>query len=205
MNATEMTFRFLAQYRSRYDFVVDNAYIDDMEMDICAVKKTGYFDEIEIKVTKSDFLADFKKTTSVKRYGPFCSSCPPVQGVSSIPYDHMLDFGRPDERGHWWKVSSRYVVESKLKHERIQAGKGIANTFTFLMPVSLAEEIAPDLPSGYGLLGFDQKGIRRMRNAKKFHTNKISANSREKVLMKTQHRYWDLKRKNIQLQQEAAA
>jgi len=36
-------------------------------MDLLCVRKSGYIDEIEIKISRSDFTADFKKTVKLKQ------------------------------------------------------------------------------------------------------------------------------------------
>lgn len=52
----------------RYQIITPNTYLSWSchEMDILCVRKSGYIDEIEIKISKSDFLADFKKTVHIK-------------------------------------------------------------------------------------------------------------------------------------------
>ncbi len=58
---------FYNQYFSRYDIVVPNAYFQGQvnEMDIAAIRKSGFLDEIEIKRTYADFKKDFGKTSIV--------------------------------------------------------------------------------------------------------------------------------------------
>lgn len=48
----------------RYELVAPNIYLGDCsgEMDLLAIRRSGYIDEIEIKVSKPDFKADFNKT-----------------------------------------------------------------------------------------------------------------------------------------------
>lgn len=60
---------FYQQYFSRYKTVAPNIYPSNTygEMDILCIRKSGYVDEIEIKLTKSDFNADFNKTVKSKK------------------------------------------------------------------------------------------------------------------------------------------
>lgn len=56
-----------AFYRSnvqRYEIVAPNIFLTHTsnEMDIIAIRKSSFVDEIEIKISHSDFKADFKKT-----------------------------------------------------------------------------------------------------------------------------------------------
>lgn len=46
----------------RYDFIVPNAQMAHNEMDLICIRKSGFVDEIEIKLSRSDFKADFCKT-----------------------------------------------------------------------------------------------------------------------------------------------
>lgn len=53
-------------YDTRQHIIVPNCYINfgtsaDHECDLLIIKKSGYAEEIEIKMSKSDFKADFKK------------------------------------------------------------------------------------------------------------------------------------------------
>ena len=48
----------------RYEFLLPNIHFLHNEMDLFGFRKgSGFSDEIEVKLTRSDFLADFKKTT----------------------------------------------------------------------------------------------------------------------------------------------
>lgn len=44
-----------------YDYKLENSFIYKWESDFFAISKSGYSIEVEIKVSKSDFNADFKK------------------------------------------------------------------------------------------------------------------------------------------------
>jgi len=53
-------------YGIRQHIIVPNYYINfgtsiDHECDLIIIKRSGYAEEIEIKMSKSDFMADFKK------------------------------------------------------------------------------------------------------------------------------------------------
>lgn len=49
---------------SNYNYRLFNAYVFGSESDFIGVSKSGYVWEIEIKISRSDFQNDFKKTTS---------------------------------------------------------------------------------------------------------------------------------------------
>lgn len=51
----------------RYEMCLPNVYIkNSCEMDLLGIRKSGFIDEIEIKMSKSDFNADFKKLSLVE-------------------------------------------------------------------------------------------------------------------------------------------
>ena len=69
-----MTTESLIQNRFYYDFmqafhvILPNVSIDDgSEMDLFCIRNSGYCEEFEIKLTASDFKADFKKTVTVQQ------------------------------------------------------------------------------------------------------------------------------------------
>ncbi len=64
MNATELTLAYHRTQQQRYDFMIPNTHFNKgYEMDIMCVRKTSMMvEEIEVKTSRSDFLADFRKT-----------------------------------------------------------------------------------------------------------------------------------------------
>ncbi len=64
---TKMNYSFHIANFQRYDFLAPNVYLThDVEMDLLGIRKSGYIDEIEIKLTRADYLKDFKKTAWIK-------------------------------------------------------------------------------------------------------------------------------------------
>lgn len=122
MSAAEISRAWHAQYGRLYERVIDNAYIvDNSEMDLCAIRTSGYVDEVEIKTTKSDFMADFKKTIVV--------------------------FYKTPRR----YVSQRGYEKKVVKHEFVGTRFYPANRFSFLVDHSIADFAESNLPDGYGL------------------------------------------------------
>ena len=52
----------------RYEIITPNTYLtwESSEMDLLCVRKSGYIDEVEIKISKADFAADFRKRVQLK-------------------------------------------------------------------------------------------------------------------------------------------
>lgn len=55
---------FYRCWSQRYEIIAPNIFCRTHEMDLVAIRRSRYLDEIEIKASKSDFKADFKKTIS---------------------------------------------------------------------------------------------------------------------------------------------
>lgn len=68
--ADKIKFELMRYCRSHpYDIVIPNFFVGRYEMDIFKLTQTGYIIEYEIKVSRSDFFADFKKCYSVYNFG----------------------------------------------------------------------------------------------------------------------------------------
>lgn len=58
----EITYNLMRYCRSHaYDIILPNFFVGNYEMDVCKIMQSGYMVEYEIKISKSDFKADFKK------------------------------------------------------------------------------------------------------------------------------------------------
>lgn len=65
-----MTHEYFSRNRDKYRFIAPNIQMwAAYEMDIIGVRRSGFVDEIEIKVSRSDFLADFKKVVIARDPG----------------------------------------------------------------------------------------------------------------------------------------
>lgn len=113
MEANELIESFYRHNHQRYELIAPNVYPCWMfkEMDIMAIRKSGFVDEIEVKLSRSDFLADFKKTVNIKR-------------------ERYFDKERNCSMYH----------EVRNKHECISEGINHCNYFSFLMPEELANK-----------------------------------------------------------------
>lgn len=54
-------------FYGRFDLMATNAFIGTNECDFVGVRKSGFIDEFEIKLSRADFKADFKKETLTVR------------------------------------------------------------------------------------------------------------------------------------------
>lgn len=104
MNSTQIQ-NEITQLFGNYDYSLLNSFIFGWESDYFCISKSGYAVEVEIKISKSDFKCDFKKTTahrenkheyltdSEKLIKPnrFFFACPEgLIGLSDIPDSYGL-------------------------------------------------------------------------------------------------------------------
>lgn len=65
--ADKIKFALMRDVRSgTSDIIIPNFYLGWYEMDVCKIMKSGYVVEYEIKISRSDFFADFKKDNGAK-------------------------------------------------------------------------------------------------------------------------------------------
>ena len=113
MKSDDLIEAFYRGNQQRYELIAPNVYPcwKLKEMDIMAIRKSGFVDEIEVKLSKPDFLADFKKTVNI------------------------------DVEPYFGAVKTYNVTfEEKNKHECIEKGLNHCNYFSFLMPEELVEK-----------------------------------------------------------------
>jgi hypothetical protein len=53
-------------FSKRHEFIVPNSCVFGWEADMIGVTSTGFIHEFEIKISRSDFLADMKKTDKIR-------------------------------------------------------------------------------------------------------------------------------------------
>lgn len=61
INKSYIQKRLLSGWKSTHQYVMENLYVFDWESDFLLKTKSGYWYEAEIKISLSDFKADFKK------------------------------------------------------------------------------------------------------------------------------------------------
>lgn len=56
------------QFLSQPKYLLNNLYVFSWESDYLAMTKSGYWYEIEVKISRADFKADFKKKRNIIYY-----------------------------------------------------------------------------------------------------------------------------------------
>lgn len=85
--------RAIAQYHhQRFSVMVPNGFIGSVELDFAGIRKSGYLDEFEVKLSRADFLADFRKIVNVKRIQPDPER--PYLNIEEVPKHEAVQAGR---------------------------------------------------------------------------------------------------------------
>lgn len=164
ITSKDMSSAFYRSQNTRFEMVAPNIYMDwnHCEMDLLCLRKSGYIDEVEIKITKADYLADFKKTMSIK-----------------VGEKHIgANIFHP-----------RY--EDLLKHDLIPTGETKANRFSFLIPESLIDKCdIPDYSGLYVYTEYGS--VMEKKEAPLLHKKKISDREKYELGRKMHNRYWSV-------------
>lgn len=180
------------------------------DCDFLVIRPSGWAEEVEIKVTKADYLREFKCKDRKHR----CLQ----HGLPIYlhkPYTKRGVIGSFEE----WRIWDEAIANPNFEPVGVDKRKANAlesctlgylwdgtrlvplKHFWFAMPLELAQELLPQIPEYAGLLGLTPaKGIRCARveilkQAPKLNGRKVTDAERRKVLESTYHRYWDLRRK----------
>jgi len=176
ITAKEMQAAFYRHTFQRYELLVPNAFMHyTSEMDLVGLRKSGFIDEIEIKVSVQDFKADFKKTAGVSGKASYWP-CFLSGGKQSYPMTV-----------HW------------PKHEAIQEGE-LTNYFSFMLPEDIADQCDVPEYAGLYIARRDKDGhvrINEVRTAKRLNTKKITERQKYELARKMAYRYWTSENKSL--------
>lgn len=154
-------------HRQRYEVMIPNCYITaDNEADFFGIRKSGFCDEFEIKITRSDFKADAKKRVWYR------------QGTHE-------DF-------NWKEKGLDFPPYTKPKHEALVEGLLPPNYFWYVMPRDLCS--VEEIPEHAGLIYVNddrRSNLSVIKAPKRLHKNKLSIEDRYRHARKAQYRYWD--------------
>lgn len=166
VSALALQLAFFKRERQRFEVLVPNAYIDKwLECDIIGVRRSGYVDEVEVKISKSDFLADFKKQVWLREEDP---------GAELMVH-----------RGHGG------TIWGALKHDQLKSANGPINYFWFLAPKGVL--VAADMPEHAGLMEYDPAWghISVVKQAPLLHKRKADCAFRYHVVRNMPWRVWE--------------
>lgn len=161
-----------------HEYIIENSYIYSWECDIFIQMKSGYHYEIEQKVSRSDFRADFKKsakhfqlknhkkdelTIPGGKYTQFISN----EQVDKFDYD-VSELKLKKRRLYTGKEGYEFWLYSKISR-RINK---IPNRFYYITPKGLLDP--KEVPFYAGLLEYENGEIKQVKTSKWLHKNKYN-------------------------------
>lgn len=174
MNSAEITMALYWRARPKADLVVPNVHFLMGEQDFLEITKAGFAYEYEIKVSRSDYLADFKKV--VVESWQQCSRM-----EKGPVYKHKVLAGeQPREVEMSW--GNRVLLK-------------VPKRFFFVVPEGM---VSPDeVPDYAGLIyavrvpRVKTMMLRRIKQARSIDgAKKITPGEREQLLTSVYYRYW---------------
>ena len=159
------------RFCTSYEVMVPNCYnTHDNECDLYAIRKSGLCDEIEIKISRSDFLCDSKKHVAYRR----------SSGSEYREYNMLTESVKKKTIPPW----------SKTKHDCLCDGI-LSNYYWYVVKEGIAE--AHEAPPWAGFVTVDDNGrMKVIRSPKRLHRGKLTTEEMYKTARKMYFRYWNL-------------
>lgn len=170
ITAAQITQALTRRWLVHQHIVVPNCCVTGWESDLLILRKSGWMEEVEIKISASDFKREFEaKADKHERL---------VKGKAEYIPGNRQVIGRYD-----WTDCKPHTIRK----------------FWFAMPHSLAEKLGPQIPEYAGLLsirhGYNGLTTDVLREAPILKMSRKLTDAEQVALLRsTYHRYWDLKR-----------
>lgn len=185
--ATEVLAELLrCQFRPYSDLCIPRCCLTGWEADLLVIRRSGWAEEVEIKVSASDFRTEWKKKAE-KHEDLLAGNCTHVGytsgmwGGGSTPrpcHDKTL----PPESERIIRNGNIYVRDQPTLIRR----------FWFAMPATLAGKLLPEVPEHYGVFSVNSSA-RVLRPAPILKAaRKITDAERIRALQSTYHRFWQM-------------
>lgn len=142
---SENVYRACRFHFRTHKHILFNSYLFDWESDLFTLTKSGYSIEVEVKISRADFLADFKKVDK-----HLLLSSHNKKHVRHRYRDYATDWGY-DGGGKFHKLDG-LACEVSFCDPKTK----IPNRFYYACPSGLIK--VDDLPPYAGLLWVDEKG-----------------------------------------------
>lgn len=166
MKAKEIHKKLRANLDNKY--VLANTYIYNWESDYFGVSKSGYAYEIEIKVSRSDFFADFKKERKHRmlQLAKNGKTYMTTKGHTTYMYDRKDWQGNINRVEGWGELPEETdrktninLVSTQVHFIKIM----VPNRFYYAVPEGLIKK--NEIPAYAGLIYVTETGIRKVKEA----------------------------------------
>jgi hypothetical protein len=167
------------------EYIVENSYIYSWECDIFLQMKSGYHYEIEQKISRSDFKADFKKSAKHFQLAnskkteltiPIGKHTPLLTQEQLEKFDYDISDLKGAKRRVW--DGSGYGYEVWLHSAITRRKNNIPNRFFYITPKGLLD--VKEIPKYAGLLEYNDGVIKQIKTAPWLHKNRLNY---DKVLL----------------------
>lgn len=200
MNQTSV---IIASLRSAFNhkYALSNTFLFAWESDFVCFTMSDYCVEVEVKVSRADFLAHFNKKDKHYRLKNNKEEFINIPGnkeftdIFSAEDQKMIDQGRSP-----WDFKPIHIAESIRIH---QVKNIIPNRFYYCSPVGVIDK--KDIPDYAGLLtyepreNYDLHNIRTVKQAPMLHKRKMLDNMKPLLMHKFYHENNDLRREIAEL------
>lgn len=181
--ATEVMRRCLRHWSYSDLQIIPRCCLPGWEADLLVIRPSGWVEEVEIKISASDFRAEWKAKAEkheALREGVRVRAVANArrgkqlltgEDVSADPTLHQAGPGHPLT---WWYVRRLHIIRR----------------FWFAMPRALAERLLPEVPETYGVLavGSYNEALQQPRNLRM--ARKLTDQERLRALQSTYYRFW---------------
>lgn len=154
-------------FSNGYKYHIENSYVFDWESDFFCISNAGYVYECEIKTSRSDFLADFKKEKKhqlLKAIRPFTIK------------------GHEQYNGYLYDINGRKRIYTYLScgwdkrpirtdFRYAFPNEGRPNKFIYVVPDGLVA--AHEVPDYAGLIYVSKSSCKYVKNPPIIHKNKL--------------------------------
>ena len=165
--------QYLRGWKSNPKYIVENLYVFDWESDMLIKTRSGYWYEVDCKISLADFKNDFKhkwqkhELLKTGEWHPLTFVCRETDEKALSKYESYPGY-HIEKTGKAWNIYIKGQEVAKREHRR-------PNYFYYCVPWYLSGKVLPLLPSYAGLIVLTENGkLNEVRRASLLHTDKYT-------------------------------
>lgn len=163
----------LRGWKSNHKFIVENLYVFHWESDMLIKTRSGYWYEVECKISLADFKNDFKhkwqkhELLKTGEWHPLTFVCRETDEKALSKYEPYPGY-HIEKVGKSWNIYFKNQEVIKRKHH-------CPNYFCYCVPWYLSGKVLPLLPDYAGLVVLTEDGkLKEVKRAPMLHNNKYT-------------------------------
>ena len=193
--------QYLRGWKSNPKYIVENLYVFDWESDMLIKTRSGYWYEVECKISLADFKNDFKhkwqkhELLKTGEWHPLTFVCRETDEKALSKYEPYPGY-HIENTGKAWNIYIKGQDISKGHHRR-------PNYFYYCVPWYLSGKVLPLLPDYAGLIVLTENGrLNEVKRSPCLHQHKYT-NEELKLCDKFYYSYRNWK-ENVERHQPTA-